>query len=190
MNLDNEELCTAWQRDRKPSIRDTLLKNNMRFIYRRTHMWNKPHHFDDLLQEGCIGFLMALDKWEAARNCKVVTCAGWWIYSRQVFFLKKLKSAANIDDVLHHPNLATFSTVEKDIETTQIAPLALDEIHEHLELLPPRDRGMFNMYFFGQETLKEIGDIYGYTSERVRQINDKTLAKIKKRILSREKHAA
>lgn len=58
-----------------------------------------------------------------------------------------------------------------------------EEVEAALRTLPPRDARVLRLYFGldgGQEhTLEEIGDLFGITRERVRQLRDRALKKLR-----------
>ena len=61
-----------------------------------------------------------------------------------------------------------------------------EEIDNALRTLPPRDAKVLRLYFGldgGREhTLEEIGDVFDLTRERVRQVEAKTLAELRRRL--------
>jgi RNA polymerase sigma factor (sigma-70 family) len=70
-----------------------------------------------------------------------------------------------------------------DPETVAAAELARQEVAAALGQLHERERGVLELRYglSGDEprTLEEIGDLYGVTRERIRQIEKKTLAKLR-----------
>jgi RNA polymerase sigma factor (sigma-70 family) len=70
-----------------------------------------------------------------------------------------------------------------DPETVAATELARREVVAALEQLHERERGVLELRYglSGDEprTLEEIGDLYGVTRERIRQIEKKTLAKLR-----------
>lgn len=53
-------------------------------------------------------------------------------------------------------------------------------LDQMLAKLPPRDQEVLRRRFFGEETLKDIGDSMNITREAIRQIEAKALAKLRK----------
>jgi RNA polymerase sigma factor (sigma-70 family) len=70
-----------------------------------------------------------------------------------------------------------------DPETVAATELARQEVAAALDQLHERERGVLELRYglSGDEprTLEEIGDLYGVTRERIRQIEKKTLAKLR-----------
>ena len=76
---DNERLCALAQAG-DAAARELLIENNLGFI-RRTALevcgkaGESGLDVDDLVQEGCIGLLSAIDRFDAARGMKFLTYA-------------------------------------------------------------------------------------------------------------------
>ena len=70
-----------------------------------------------------------------------------------------------------------------DTEETTMDRFLSDEVEEALETLPPRDAKVLKLYFGldgGREhTLEEIGGMLGVTRERVRQLRDRALKRLR-----------
>lgn len=76
---NEQELTSRWQNG-DTSAGDTLVKmclpliTNIALEYRR---WGEP--LEDLVQQGCIGFLKAAKKFNSNKNCKLMTYASYWV---------------------------------------------------------------------------------------------------------------
>ena len=70
-----------------------------------------------------------------------------------------------------------------DTEEEAMNRFLTDEIEQALSTLPPRDAKVLRLYFGlegGREhTLEEIGSMLGVTRERVRQIKEKAIRRLK-----------
>lgn len=81
----NSRLLRCWsQYDRHRSNLDQLkthmLKANLRLVVHVANRYrNRGLPFLDLIQEGNIGLMRALEKFESARGVKFVTYAHWWV---------------------------------------------------------------------------------------------------------------
>jgi len=76
-----------------------------------------------------------------------------------------------------------FAASESDAEEEAMDRFLSDEIEQALATLPPRDAKVLRLYFGldgGREhTLEEIGGMLGVTRERVRQLRDRALKRLR-----------
>lgn len=60
--------------------RDQLVKHNIRLVYSIAGEYTRQGlDFDDLVQEGCIGLMRAVEKYDPERGYRFSTMASWWI---------------------------------------------------------------------------------------------------------------
>jgi RNA polymerase sigma-32 factor len=84
----NEKLAIQFQRTGDRSIERELVERNLPLISKLARAHRLPaHELPDLIQEGCIGFLRALRKWDRKRKVKLSTYAAWWIRAYQLRYL-------------------------------------------------------------------------------------------------------
>jgi RNA polymerase sigma-32 factor len=69
------------------AARDALVKANLRLVVKFANEYarrNRHVHIDDLVQEGNIGLLLAVDKFDPERGIKFGTYAAFWIRARML----------------------------------------------------------------------------------------------------------
>jgi len=60
--------------------KNTLISKNLRLVVSRAkNFTNKGLDFEDLIQEGNLGLMRAIDKFDSSKKTKVSTYATWWI---------------------------------------------------------------------------------------------------------------
>jgi RNA polymerase primary sigma factor len=84
-NTDPKQLATAIRRyevisSRKNEVRNAVIEANLRLVVSiAKKFYHQKLNFLDLIQEGNLGLMRAVDKFDYLRNTKFSTYATWWI---------------------------------------------------------------------------------------------------------------
>ena len=223
--------------------KNEILESNLKFVFDvAKHYTGRGLSISELISEGNMGLVKAIDKFDEAKDVKFISYAVWWIrqsilqaiaeQSRIVRLpLNQVGSVNKINRVLNkfeqenerRPSLEEIADKidlpeDKIIDAMKVngrhvsvdapfidgednslldvfpntdAPSAdqelvdeslRDEIARALGSLNERERAIVKCFFgIGQPemTLEEIGDKYGLTRERVRQIKEKAIRRLR-----------
>lgn len=170
-----------------------LINSNLKFVVNIAKMYRKYGvPFSDLISEGNIGLMKAAKKFDGERNIKFISYAVWWIKNsiqECIDEYKKDKSETNAD--LFHMDNQTKEVYEYELNNInneyednvinyQSRKTTIDEL---MSCLQEREKKIIILYFglFNnkEHTLDEIGSVLSLTNERVRQIKDKSLVKLR-----------
>jgi len=90
LNADVErELLSRWTQDRDMSARARLVESQQALVMRLASSHSGPSHpIADLVQEGNLGLLRALDRFDAKRAVRLATYATWWIRAYMLRFVE------------------------------------------------------------------------------------------------------
>jgi RNA polymerase primary sigma factor len=195
---------------RTGSARDELALANRKLVWKIVRhagafgVYVPADQEDDAFQAGFEGLLKAATYFDEKRGYRFSTCAVWWIraaihnwmqtlplvhvpdYCGDKPFLEKAKTdkkaAARLalalkakERALPLPDPEFFLGCE---DSTQ--HLDLDEVRECMKNIFPRWRQVLIMRYLESSTLTEVGKHFGVTRERVRQMEEKALARLRK----------
>ena len=220
-------------------VRDEMVRANVRLVALLARRYHHPTlTFLDLFQEGTLGLLRAVEKYEPERQVKFSTYASWWIWQQlgrtadtqgalirtpvhwnqlrrrigrsqdgadaaEAMRLAERPGAEGIDPSRLEAMTQGFRFVstdtpsdddERPLESLLAGPEASPEaralhasLGDHLETalqqLPPREgfivRQRFGLGNDDSQTLEEISVHLGVSRERVRQLENRALAKLR-----------
>ncbi len=82
MYMSNKQLLLSYNKNKDIDIRNKIIINNLGLIYmaarKRIHL-TTSFTFDDLVQEGVIGMMKGIDKFDLSKNISFSTYAYYWI---------------------------------------------------------------------------------------------------------------
>lgn len=202
---DELELWKDYKINRNINARDKLIKSNLKFVALIAKRYiGMGLSYSELISEGNIGLIKAIDKFDATLGYKIITYSVWWIKQSILEALEKRNLIPseeiineNIYDDVSSDDIFNKKTINyNDINHYLLNNTDEDEdriykkniIKKLTSNLNKREKEIINNYYGldgnKPHTLEDIGDNMGLTKERVRQINDKALKKIRSNALS------
>lgn len=194
--LSKDEELELWRRYKYNGdigARDKLISSNLKFVARIAKQYQgRGLSYADLIAEGNIGLIKALDKFDGERGYKIISYSVWWIRQTILEALAKRNTSNDEDLPLDYEKqtgddddqneILDENFVNDGLERTQ--QLERDEIIRVLmEYLNQREKNIITKYYGldggKPKTLEEIGLEYGLTKERIRQIKNTSFKKMR-----------
>lgn len=202
--LSREEEFSLWERYRKNNdigARDKLIKSNLKFVASVAKNYQGLGlSYADLIAEGNCGLLKAIDKFDYEKGFKTISYSVWWI--RQSI-LEALKERAGIEgdslpqdfekqNQYEDDEQNCDTTIEEEYISSDSEEFKIEELKKTINMLigclTEREQYVISEYYGLNSkegaTLEEIGASMGLTKERVRQIKEKALKKLRSEALN------
>jgi RNA polymerase sigma-32 factor len=91
---EEHELAVRYLETRDPKIARTLITANLKLVVKLAHEYSRAHrNLLDLIQEGNVGLVQAVEKYDPNRGVKLSSYAAWWI---RAYMLRWLLQNARI----------------------------------------------------------------------------------------------
>lgn len=250
LTLDEERKCAKAIANGDALARKSMIEANLRLVVKIARRYvNQGLSLLDLIEEGNVGLMRAVEKYDLAKECRFSTYATWWIkqaiersianHSRTIRlpvhvssrvskisklvdrYVEKEGREPTIEEITRETgfrydfvknlfsiavktySLETFIDEESKLTLEEVLvnpsneePLSVlehtkrvEEIASWLDTLGADERKVI-MLRFGldgddPQTLEKIGKIFGVTRERIRQIEQKALNKLRKTVKRR-----
>jgi RNA polymerase sigma factor (sigma-70 family) len=245
MSPEQEKLLATRVHGGDPEARQQMIEANLRLVVKIARRYTTSGlAILDLIEEGNIGLIRAVEKFDLARECRFSTYATWWIrqsieraignYSRTVRlpvhvsarirkisktiqdFTEKHEREPTTEEIVEATDIplefvknvffivtktCSIETLLDDDEKLRIEdilpsspidePLSaierskrIEEIASWLDTLRADEKKVMVLRYgldgADPQTLESIGKIFGVTRERIRQIEGKTITKLRK----------
>jgi RNA polymerase sigma factor (sigma-70 family) len=164
-----KRLAEDWLTNRNIASRDKLMFSCTASVraLARSYARGNNQKFKDLVQEGHLGLLRAVDKFDPERDTRFLTYAIWWVRSFMLNFLRGLPPPElSLDSPLQENEKTTFKDTLSDPLNSIESVLGLnspDDIpllkQAVASLLHEKQRMLINLRFFSGNGVAPIEDI-------------------------------
>ena len=209
-SLSKQEEKKLWENfhnKKDLSAREKLIQANLKFVPTVAKYFKGCGlPFADIVEEGNIGLIKAIDRFDPKKDNKVISYAIWWIRKTILEAIEKkgLLDVDNIDEINKFYNLEENEDIDltniyesDDVEIKincieETLPNEKQIIEELFEGIPEREKiilsDYYGLYSDNPKTLDELGEEYNLTKERIRQLNEKSLTKMRANALFKNIH--
>jgi len=173
------------------AARELLVRHNLAFVVAISRKYlGRGARLEDLIQEGNIGLLKAIEHFDAFKGTRFSTYAIWWIRAYIQKYLKDVRSSVRggeSENRVFQRDLSLDSLVDDDGETTHLERLESDAPGP--EVMAVQEQSDRNVRDALGKVHKRLGDLgWDIVNERLEQDSPKTLEELGKRFgVSRER---
>ena len=185
--------------------KNEILEANLRFVFDiAKHYTGRGVPISELISDGNIGLLRAIEKFDESKDVKFISYAVWWIRQAMLESIKR-RNAINFVEI--EPNTDNDSSMDKklieddeddvsfnndfsnenDEKSIEVSENQRNIITNLIGTLSDRERDIVENYYGINDkkelTLTDIGKKYNLSSERVRQIKLNAIRKLRSKIL-------
>lgn len=133
-NVNGNYKALTQQVDQAKKARDKIFLSNTRLVISVARRYHSEHlTFLDLVQEGNVGLLKAVDKWDYKRGHKFSTYAVWWIRQSISKSISEQSRSIRIPRRVYMDTAKVFRTIESMVQDLDREPTN-DELSEKLEM--------------------------------------------------------
>lgn len=185
--------------------KNEILEANLRFVFDiAKHYTGRGVPISELISDGNMGLLRAIDKFDESKDVKFISYAVWWIRQAMLESIKKRNAISFVEIEPNTDNDASMDkklieddeddvsfnndfSNENDEKSREVSENQRNIITSLIGTLSDRERDIVENYYGINDkkelTLTDIGKKYNLSSERVRQIKLNAIRKLRSKIL-------
>lgn len=176
------------------TAKNKILESNLRFVFDVAKNYRGSGiSINELISEGNMGLIKAIDKFDENKNVKFISYAVWWIRQGIQAYIKNkgcrrsvttvdeesIKETITEEDILDEEDeiINKNETVLSDEEDEMNREIQINQdsiVSKLLSSLEPREKIIIEKYYglngYKSKNLEEIGEELNLSKERVRQI--------------------
>jgi RNA polymerase primary sigma factor len=195
---EERKLIEAYKLRNDISARNKLIEHNLKYACQLANTYrNKGLSFSDLISEANNGLIDAIEKYDIKQDVKLISYSKWWIIQRMQAALERenklpretleIESSEETfynDEMYDENSCLDYEDNDFDYNEIMNNKYLIERITSQIS---DRERDIVYRYYGINQneryTLEEIGKEYKLTKERVRQIIDKAMTKMRSEAL-------
>jgi RNA polymerase sigma factor (sigma-70 family) len=165
----------------KPEMMNRLIEANLRFALKVVFLyWRPGYPLMNMISGACLGLVVAGKTFNPDIGVRFITYAFPAIVQqvRKAMFEGDLEFCESLDAPIFEDGDCLKDRIVSDEDTPEEKAEA-KELIEYLAILTPRERRVIDLRFWADKTLDDVGLTMGIQRERVRQIENRAIVKLR-----------
>ncbi len=147
LSMAEEKELAKRAKDGDESAKQELIKANLKLVVtiakKAIHMSNLP--IIDLIQEGNVGLMVAVDKFNYKLGYKFATYASWWVKQAMFKAISEQSHCMKIP-VYIQETLSKFSKIKREMERENNGQVNTEEVAKKMNIAPDKIDTFLNAY--------------------------------------------
>lgn len=189
LSMSNESLVRLAQQGDTKAF-DYLVEVNMPFIHSLVQRYIKPKnkYYEDIMQEGVLGFLKAVKTFDSSKGYKLLTYACHCIENEFKAFFRRfnkynkeqeLNRIIAVDKYGNNLTVLDFYIDKNAVVDEVMKKVEVIELEKSVKKLPRKLQNVVHMYYFENKTQFEIAKHFKVSQSYVSRLIEKALNKLK-----------
>ena len=199
---EERQLMRRYKEENDIVARQKLITHNLRYAFSLVNKYkDRGVSMADLIEEANKGLIQSIDKFDVNQDVKVITYAKWQMECNMKKAVKEKENLKeegfpegvmvnlNEDALNDNEYVGVYENDAFSNETELERQNAIEDVNNIISILNEREADFIKMYYginpYDKEyTYQEIGKKYNLTKERVRQVIDKIMRKLRVQALT------
>lgn len=171
------DLVRDWQNNGTKESFDIIINSNVRFVVHIALQYGSNLPLEDLVQEGVIGMIRSLDKFDPELGFRVVTFAKMQIRSAIYGYIISHKKTT---EIMEPESDMVVDCISDEIIKENIISAKMKDIYDVIEKLTDIEkRVIMNYIMYEKESFDDIARVYGISKTKVNFIYRSAIRKLK-----------
>jgi RNA polymerase sigma-32 factor len=139
---EEQQLTQDYALTKNPQARDKLIKHNMRLVLKAAHRHNMQNNLPDLVQEGCLGIIQGLDRYDPDKGVRFANYIYYWIRAKMLRYVVNNAHLVKLGTTQAQRKIFFNLKKTKAAFKAQGIELTEEELAAHLKVKPEELREM------------------------------------------------
>lgn len=166
----------------KKKIQDSIIKQLSYLVYKRIRGYKNNYFYSDLIQEGRIGLLKAINEFDPIRGLNFFKFAIWHIQHRINMYMRTYKKVSQKEiskNVINEEKDQQVMNPHELFEKYEIIRTLRNVIHSLPKIESDIMKMRYGLYDSPMCTFRQIGEVFSVSKQYVQQVESQVMNRLK-----------